>query len=373
VSAAIPLSVPGGSSNVQAAGYLRGLDGLRALAVLAVIIFHTRSTFSVSPLREMASVGWAGVDLFFVLSGFLISRILQQAGSPHYLKTFYARRTLRIWPLYFSVLLFAFISYQLFHPGERDAPSWWAYALFVQNFAVPDFGYYPLQPTWSLAIEEQFYIVWPLLILKMPRRTLAAFLLIMFASLPWIRHLTMLITDDPFRVYVYTFCRLDGLVIGSLIALYISSATFERRRLLMASIGCSVLGALGALKTIGLQDGSLQGEPLLFTSLALMFGGVLGIVLATQHVAHGFLESSLLRCIGRISFGLYLLQFPAFAVVEKIFSKLGVSTTTWSVAATFFKYVVLGSLALASWHFLEKPCLSLKDWLRNHLLRRSAP
>src|ERR1035441_5584602 len=143
---------------------IRQLDVVRGIAVFMVLI-HNTDIYPSLHLGLIASDGWMGVDLFFVLSGFLITGILVDSKrSPAFFRNFYARRCLRIWPLYYSSLLFMFVLVPLLHPSEvgavfsaRSSP-WWAYFVFLQNFLVP----IPTQATgllgvtWSLAVEEQF-------------------------------------------------------------------------------------------------------------------------------------------------------------------------------------------------------------------------
>src|SRR5208283_2319721 len=144
------------------------LDAVRGIAILIVIFHNSLYRFPSLPLQSLFSYGWMGVDLFFVLSGFLITGILVDTKqSEGYFKNFYARRCLRIWPLYYSVLFLMFVAVPLVHPSigsvviARSSP-WWAYLFFLQNFLVHSqvSAAGPLGVTWSVAIEEQFYLVW---------------------------------------------------------------------------------------------------------------------------------------------------------------------------------------------------------------------
>ena len=144
--------------------YIPELQGLRGLAVLAVVLYHSRPRLAGTPLYAPAQWGWAGVNLFFVLSGFLITSILfESQTSPKYFRNFYGRRALRIWPVYVLVLIVCYLNAPWFIglpilAAIRTAP-WWAYLLFLQNLfhlALPP----AISPTWSLAIEEQYYFLW---------------------------------------------------------------------------------------------------------------------------------------------------------------------------------------------------------------------
>src|SRR3984893_11025519 len=148
------------------------LDAVRGLAVLLVLL-HNTDRYPSLHLHLISDNGWMGVDLFFVLSGLLISGILLDTKqSEGYFRNFYARRCFRIWPLYYSVLLFMFVIVPILRPSEahtvfeaRSSP-WWAYPIFLQNFLVPvpTGATGALGVTWSLAVEEQFYLVWPLVV-----------------------------------------------------------------------------------------------------------------------------------------------------------------------------------------------------------------
>src|SRR5580693_996493 len=142
------------------------LDAVRGIAILIVIFHNSLSKFPSLPLQSLFSYGWMGVDLFFVLSGFLITGILvdtkQSAG---YFKNFYVRRCLRIWPLYYALIFFMFVGVRFLSPSQfhtvlEQSPPWWAFLLYLQNFVGPisTNAAGPLGVTWSLAIEEQFYL-----------------------------------------------------------------------------------------------------------------------------------------------------------------------------------------------------------------------
>src|SRR5207249_10637671 len=156
--------------------YIPQFDGLSGAAILLVLIGH--SGF-LEALPHLGGLQYArfGVDLFFVLSGFLITGILLDSkGTEHYFRNFYARRALRIWPLYYFLLFLVFAVAPLFRPSMRATAAgiWPAFAFYVQNIALVRHETYPfaLGATWSLAVEEQFYLTWPLLVFLLKRKTL---------------------------------------------------------------------------------------------------------------------------------------------------------------------------------------------------------
>src|SRR5882724_2441759 len=143
--------------------HMEQLDVLRGIAVLVVMIYHSCGNVPSLHLVSVFRYGWTGVDLFFVLSGFLITGILLQTkNTQNYFLNFYARRALRIWPLYFCILALGFLVIPLFQPHLRSmifeqCRPWQAYLFFVQNVLVPESGKFgPLEITWSLCVEEQF-------------------------------------------------------------------------------------------------------------------------------------------------------------------------------------------------------------------------
>src|SRR6267154_3409139 len=154
-------------------GYIPQLDGLRGTAVILVLVGHAASFVQGLPFAGMVEYVRCTVDVFFVLSGFLTTGILLDSkGSPHYFRNFYARRSLRVWPLYYLVLFLIFVVAPLFRPAMRPtvANIWPAFVLYVQNIRYHDIYPFGLGATWSLAIEEQFYMTWPLLVFLFRRR-----------------------------------------------------------------------------------------------------------------------------------------------------------------------------------------------------------
>src|SRR5690242_17688132 len=155
------------------------LDALRGVAVLTVVFYHAADIGPSLRLGRFVSFGYTGVDLFFVLSGFLITGILLQTREyAGYLKSFYARRALRIWPVYYALLFLAFVVLPMMRPEMsadifRRSYPWQSFPFFLQNlFANVQASFDAVRVTWSLAIEEQFYIVWPLIVGFLPRRSL---------------------------------------------------------------------------------------------------------------------------------------------------------------------------------------------------------
>ena len=208
------------------------LDAVRGLAVLLVLV-HNTDLYPSRISHLISDNGWMGVDLFFVLSGFLITGILLDTKqSEGYFRNFYARRCLRIWPLYYSVLLFMFVVVPFLRPSETHAvfesrsSPWWAFPIFLQNFLVPipAMATGPLGVTWSLAVEEQFYLAWPLVVRFCTEAQLRKIAIAVICLSPVLRFYLSL---HQVNIYSNTFCRLDGLMAGALLAILIRSVSFS--------------------------------------------------------------------------------------------------------------------------------------------------
>src|SRR3954471_12053673 len=230
-----PLGSPAGEWTASYSGHLPALDGLRGIAILAVLIYHYAFELQHGhglggAIYELLHQGRHGVDLFFVLSGFLITGILLDSrDSPRYFSTFYARRTLRIFPLYYGVLFVVLVLLPLLAapaPGAQkvmhDQPWLWCYGANVLmtltgNRALFNAEHFNLGHFWSLAVEEQFYLVWPLLVLLLSRRALIG---ICVACLPisLALRLYFIARGNSAGADFFTASRMDALAVGALVA-----------------------------------------------------------------------------------------------------------------------------------------------------------
>ena len=323
--------------------------------MLAVILYHETYQFPSLHLAQLFRDGWMGVDLFFVVLGFLITRILiRNRNSEGYFKNFYARRCLRIWPLYYALLLAIFVLIPMLRPSEtamfepKSAP-WWAYPFYLQNFLVPipNDAFGPLGVTWSLAIEEQFYLIWPLVIrfcsLALLRRIALA---IICLSPAWRMYATM----HDVRIYTNLFCRLDGLMAGALIATLVDVESFVPGRWIrLAWGGFVLLTPLGVLASrmnatwAALSFSAIGSASLVYLSL---FSGQkqLRTVMTNRFLVH----------TGTISYGLYLLHKISIDAV--LTARLDRMPLAGFIAGLIGSFV----LATLSWNILEQPFLRLK-------------
>jgi peptidoglycan/LPS O-acetylase OafA/YrhL len=334
------------------------LDAVRGIAVLLVLM-HNTDVYPALHLRLIAANGWMGVDLFFVLSGLLITGILLDTKESNgYFKNFYARRCLRIWPLYYSLLIFMFVIVPIVRPSEghavfeaRSSP-WWAYPIFLQNFLIP----IPTQATgllgvtWSLAVEEQFYLVWPLVVRFCNETQLRRIAIAVICISPVLR---FYLVRHHVNIYSNTFCRLDGLMAGALLALTLRSTNFSPSKLLTRAWIALLVSAPLAL---GIEI-AYDAKWIVFSLTALAAVSFIYLALfSTQKWLHSLLTNRFLVYSGTISYGIYLLQkIPLDAAKTFHLDKHQYLALPLTAAVTY-------ALATLSWNLLEKPALKLKRY-----------
>jgi peptidoglycan/LPS O-acetylase OafA/YrhL len=338
--------------------YVPELDGLRGLAVLAVVLYHCETRLPYPPIHRVVQWGWAGVNLFFVLSGFLITGIiLDSRDDPHFFRNFYARRSLRIWPVYVLLLLLVFVLVPLTFDGfwsavyqTRHAP-WLYLVLFVQNLFVLTLPG-TIGPTWSLAIEEQFYVIWaPVARAVRNGHLLVALLLVALAS-PFVRA-----ANHGALTPTHTLIHLDGLAFGSMIAVALRTVrwtqiAFQRIAIVAMGLAVPVLGYL-------LYVGSAFSD----SFLALLFAGGLLLALTTtgsRRLFNRALTSRPLRFYGRISYGLYMVHILVFTLIGAFDERMNKYGTTGALTVVAVRIALSTLVATAMWHGFEKPILRLK-------------
>ncbi|HYW14306.1 MAG TPA: acyltransferase [Longimicrobium sp.] len=369
----------GGTAPAGQAGHIPALDGLRGCAVLGVLLLHFSSAMATpagAPARlvkQAFSPGWTGVDLFFVLSGFLITGILADARhTPHRYRTFYMRRALRILPLYYGFVILLFVLPPLLGGRAYTTPfiDQLPYWLYLQNFRPLDNGALDFAAhLWSLAIEEQFYLVWPLLIFTLSRKGALWMCAGCVAGALVYRVASVLTVDDLRTVYFLTPGRVDGLGLGGAIALMARGpgGSPRMRRMAPAVLAVSLAVLAGAaLHPSGFNPGGAYMVTVGYTALAFFFGAVLVLAVDGQPpLLARLLSGSVLRFFGRYSYGLYVVHVPLIALGRLAgVSPDGFAGTRWELAG-LLGYVALMSVAtvlaaLASWHLYEKHFLKLK-------------
>jgi len=305
-------------------GHQPGLDGVRGVAILMVMAIHfvgdaTARTSLQALVVKAAGYGLLGVDLFFVLSGFLITGILLESkNGPNYFRNFYARRTLRIFPLYYGVLAVLFLLIPLLGPlsplfeQARDHQGWlWTYtANFYVAYTASWSSLTYVTHFWSLAIEEHFYLLWPLVVFTLRRETLERVSLCIIAAGLALRIGLALAGVSEISISVLTPCRIDTLAVGGLLA--IVAQREGGPKMLLSMCGKAALG-LGAVIIVLSAFGALThaGLPVLHqirnTLYAFFFGALtlLSLRPRTELVARVF-RTGVLRFFGKYSYGLYV-------------------------------------------------------------------
>jgi peptidoglycan/LPS O-acetylase OafA/YrhL len=339
------------------------LDAVRGIAILIVMFHNYLPQLPSLPLQSLFRYGWMGVDLFFVLSGFLITGILfdtkQSAG---YFKNFYARRCLRIWPLYYSVVFGMFVIIPLLSSSigrmvsARSSP-WWAYPIFLQNFLVDHSSNAvgPLGVTWSVAIEEQFYVVWAVVVRYCSYVQLRSIAVAVICLSPVLRFYLSL---HQVNLYSNVFCRLDGLMAGGLIALAVRSDTFLPSRFLR-SAWLSVF--IAAPLVVAAQ--TFEAGWIMYSMSAVASAGCVYLAMfASQKWLQAALASRWLIYTGTISYGLYLLHKIPLDLAQLVhLNRHPFVTLVAGIAASY-------GLAILSWNLLEKPFLKLKRFFQSSAL-----
>jgi len=367
--------------------HIPALDGLRGVAIALVLLHHAALYGGLDPdtpaqriVWESMQAGWSGVDLFFVLSGFLITGILLDTkGKPGYLASFYGRRVLRIFPVYYGTLLIAFLlvpaltaTAPAYEELTRSQGWFWSYLV---NFRISIEGWsaYPvLDHFWTLAVEEQFYLVWPLVVMACRPRTLLAVCVGCIIASAALR-IGLHISGHGTAAYLLTPARMDSLAIGAALAAVLRSSrgcAMLQRTTPWVAAGC-VLALLGIfawqreLRAVSLVMQSV-GYPL----LAILSATVIArAVLAPSEVLSRALEWRVLRGLGRYSYALYVAHHPIILLAREA----GVSVHTLPVVSaapivaqlTMAVLLTLAALAIAvpSWYLIERPAIGLKRFL----------
>ena len=334
------------------------LDSLRAIAAIAVVWSHAAHAAPGFRFAPIVRWGWTAVDLFFVVSGYLITTIILNAQkSKHFLLNFYVRRSLRIWPIYY-LALFAFAALNLVLGRVYPMDGLPRYLAYLQNVSHYWGGQDPpfckaFAHTWSLAVEEQFYLIWPALVLWVGRKRLVPFSLALIA-------LAALMRGRGWDAQLL-LTRCDGLALGGLLAAIVSDRPrFEQnikayRRAFMI-ICCTGLAVLPFFKIPG-TSGFDAVSSLELLAINLFFVALVGYcVCSTGTKELAWLRNTKLIYVGKISYGLYLYHNLIIALLPKI-TKVKEQPWPWMVVALGVSF----ALAALSWEFIEKPILALKE------------
>ena len=359
-----------------------GLDGLRAIAFLLVFALHT----------GYLEVGWIGVQFFFVLSGFLITGILLEMKKylrpGEYFRKFYGRRFLRIFPLYyFYLILMAGIALLLisipFRPNYMQLflDQIWYAVFYVYDFFFGTIFYQQsqfLDHFWSLSVEEQFYIFWPLFILLIPekwsKRLFIAFILLgpifrlAFHYVYFSGIFRFFSTEVSFAVYPLPFSHVDAFAFGAYISRHSIPKAKEQFWILLGIvplIGFTTqylaTGTLGSVSALGYPLPMSEAYQYIWGySILNYFFAITILVVARHGMFIKFLNWSPMRYLGKISYGLYVYHFPVVWFAGRLIGTRSEDLTLLPIS-TAIAFVVTLIIASISFHFIEKPILNLKE------------
>lgn len=339
------------------------LTGLRALSIGAVLITHLWTypegyTF----LNRIAAAGWLGVQMSFVLSGFLITKILWRAreDSRYYLN-FYARRTLRIFPLYYLVLatVFIILPFVIVIPPKLQESSW-MYWVYLSNFAVATAGWqlFLTDVTWSLAVEEQFYLAWPALVRRITKEQMIKFCLALIVLAPIGRSL-LWSEENWMWIHMMMPLRADAFAVGALLIMLPQDALRKYSGPVLV-IGSAVLVAL--ILTGNFSRTSMVGGTIGYSLVAFVAGA--GLIRGMN--AKAFTWKPLVH-MGTVSYGIYLLHPFCLMLTSSLLAFAGLGGP--GLLASVMQVVVTGGVAVAvatvSYRLFESPILKLKKYFES--------
>jgi len=359
------------AARTQRRFYQLELDGLRLYAFLGVFVCHTLPFYGAFYRRfhlpmpwlwgAVAKSGAAGVDLFFALSAFLITSILlrerEETGRIS-LRRFYLRRILRIWPLYFVLIALGVV---LAHTMAQQSLPWYyvaGYLLFVGNWVHAIFGRPEsiCSPLWTVSIEEQFYLIWPLLMKMLGRRGMIVAGLVTFLLASVSRIGFMLAGWSGGFIYYGSISRCDSLALGILLALFADRLPRLTRgaRLLLLATGLTSWVISSAW--LNEQPGPVDLRMVLGRLIVSLAAGA--ILYACLHSHSQLVRGDWVVRMGKISYGLYMLHLTGILIMLSLFHPIW----GWQLLATKgLGFVMTVILALASYRWIESPFLRLKD------------
>jgi peptidoglycan/LPS O-acetylase OafA/YrhL len=351
------------------------LDGLRGVAILSVMLYHFTGGYKGSnpPLQIwslLAGAGWMGVDLFFVLSGFLITGILYDtAHTEHKARNFYARRALRIFPLFYAVLFGLLLLTPILHMHWR--PEHLLYFFYLSNISlllVPGFQlpsqWVNLGHLWSLAVEEQFYLLWPFVVWRVrSRTTLLHIVLAVLIAGPILRALLLATGMDPLDMSRLLVTRADSLLFGGGVALLARGTLASRTPAGKIFIFSAFILAILLYLAHGPEPSSTWIATVGYSAIGLCGASVILLAQRGSKWMTVLFDRPLLRFFGRYSYGLYLFHGVYFVYLRHLsgrFEHLMHSGLLAQMLIAVFGFLLSIALAMLSYHFFEAPILTLK-------------
>jgi peptidoglycan/LPS O-acetylase OafA/YrhL len=348
--------------------YYPALDGLRGLAIIAVLLRHAAYIFEAHGpatrwfLPVMQFGAW-GVDLFFVLSGFLITGILLDTRTAlNRGSSFYGRRVLRIFPVYYlalGVLLLAepHSSWVRSAINLQNAADHLSYLFYFQNWLpLWHHGKYPdsiISHFWSLAVEEQFYMIWPAIVWHLSARSITKLCSVALVVSLVLRTLLVAHYGTDIWVYSFTITRADGLFVGSAIAAVYALKGQISNRLLATSAGIGLAGlatvaAIGSARELWLTGTYMSMFGI--SALALLGGALVVFCLQFADTPVGrFFQTRWLRTFGKYSYGMYVWHFPLYYWIEHLFQERSVVFPLPMAQAIPYVALLIAASYAAAW------------------------
>jgi peptidoglycan/LPS O-acetylase OafA/YrhL len=357
---------------IQIPRYIPLFDGLRGIAILAVPFAHLTYLDSIG-VAHIFQYGRTGVDLFFVLSGFLITGILLDTKAlPGYFKNFSARRALGIWPLYYGILFFFFAFFPLAFPQHTfstDRRTWPYYVSHTQSLFFHFVHSAPLIPISSLAAEEPYYMFWAPVVFLCGRKSIRNILpgMIVFS---FCFRIICSYRGAPLEfIHNFTLCRLEPLAAGGLAAVWLRSEKCTRTKWALGGAMAFTIGIAGVAVTIVDWGGDV---PIFsYPFLAAAFADTLALALMANP-ANTFVGRALtqrwLVYTGRISYGVYLIHVPIFMAIgvaaRRMWGEANYSRSREALLL-FVAFAAVFLVASISWFCFERPILRLKEYFRS--------
>lgn len=351
------------------------LDGLRGVALLMVFFLHTiilpENTFHL--FKDVLELGRLGVDLFFCLSGFLITRILYAAkNDAHYFRNFYARRALRIFPLYYFFLVVYFLLVVHWHvinfgaakaaEASQDLHWLWFYGTNLRIAATGTFITSSINHFWTLAVEEHFYLIWPLLVFTLSARNLLRAVAVIAVGAFLLRVILLWRGVPDAVILTLTPCRIDAFAIAGLVAIaqFVPEwrARIDRASILFLPL---LVLALAAILAKGAWESTIG-----FTLIAVSFSLFIARLRRPGRLQNLF-SLQALRTVGKYSYALYVFHFPIQIGLNRTLPTEKIARYTHSLALAVVVNMLLvglisGVTALLTWNLIEKRFLALKKF-----------